>query len=119
MSYKLEKPCTNIQRADFVVEHNHTHGRIVEETETALYALEANEMLLNGVPAINPNYEAERTAKENAMRALEIKRELDALDLKSIRAIREGGADDDGILFTVKYQEQIAALRTELETISV
>ena len=65
MSYKLEKPYTNIQYADFVVEHNHKNNRLIEETENALYALEANEILdENGNVIINPNYETELAQQE-------------------------------------------------------
>ena len=45
MSYTLEKPYTDTQYADFVVEHNHQNGRDIEITEDAVYALEANEMM--------------------------------------------------------------------------
>ena len=45
MSYKLDKPYTDIQRADFIVLHNHQNGRKIEETASALYALEAWELL--------------------------------------------------------------------------
>ncbi len=62
MSYKLEKPYTDEQYADFVVEHNHNNGRKIEETETALYALEANEILKDGEPIIDPDY-AEKQAQ--------------------------------------------------------
>lgn len=59
MSYKLEKPYTDLQRADFIVNYNHKQGLMIEETDNALYALLANEILQDGVPVINPNYEAE------------------------------------------------------------
>ena len=45
MSIKLEKPYTDTEYADFIVLHNHNNGRRIEETETALYALEAWEVL--------------------------------------------------------------------------
>ena len=65
MSYKLEKPYTDVQYADFVVEHNHQNGRNIEITEDAAYALEPNEMMgEDGVPVINPNYEAEQAQRE-------------------------------------------------------
>ena len=67
MSYKLEKPYTDVQYADFVVEHNHQNGRNIEITEDAAYALEPNEMMgEDGVPVINPNYEAELAQKKRA-----------------------------------------------------
>lgn len=72
MSYKLDKPYTDEQYADFVVEHNHNNGRNIEETETALFALEPNEILVDGEVQIDPDYEAkiaqaeaERVAKLN------------------------------------------------------
>ena len=65
MSYKLEKPYTDVQYADFVVEHNHQNGRNIEITEDAAYALEPNEIMgEDGVPVINPNYEAEQAQRE-------------------------------------------------------
>ena len=64
MAYQLLKPYTDTQYADFVVEHNHNNGLIIEETETALYALEANEILVDGEPQIDPDYEAKQAEKE-------------------------------------------------------
>ena len=43
--YKIEKPLTIQERADFIVEYNHNKGLRIEETEKALYALEAWELL--------------------------------------------------------------------------
>ena len=45
MSYKLNKPYTEKQKLNFIVEYNHNQGLRVEETNTALYALEAWETL--------------------------------------------------------------------------
>lgn len=64
MAYQLLKPYTDEQYADFVVEHNHNNGRTIEETETALYALEANEIIVDGEPVIDPDYEAKQAEKE-------------------------------------------------------
>lgn len=65
MSYKLEKPCTNVQRADFIVEYNHNKGLLIEETNKAIYALEAWE-LLEGDEVIDNTeaWEAEQAQKE-------------------------------------------------------
>ena len=70
MSYKLEKPYTEKECADFIVLHNHNNGRKIEETADALFALEANEMMQNGVPVINPDYEQEQAQKERQRRDL-------------------------------------------------
>lgn len=64
MSYKLEKPYSDKQRADFVVEHNHNNGLTIQETDTALYALEAWEFLEGDMVIDNTQaYEAEQLAK--------------------------------------------------------
>lgn len=64
MSYRLNKPYTDAQRADFIVEYNHQSGLRIEETEDALFALLDNEIMgvdENGksVPVVNENYEEE------------------------------------------------------------
>jgi hypothetical protein len=64
MSYKLEYPYTEEERANFIVEYNHNQGLLIEETDKALYALEPNEIMFDGEPTINPNYEAEQELKE-------------------------------------------------------
>ena len=65
MSYKLQKPYTDKQRADFVVKYNHNGGLRIEETDTALFALEPHEMMHDGEVVENPNYATEQlqTAK--------------------------------------------------------
>ena len=45
MSYKLEKPYMDEERENFIVKYNHNQGLRIEETELALYALEAWEKL--------------------------------------------------------------------------
>lgn len=72
MAYKLEKPYTDIQRADFIVNYNHKQGLKIEETDNALYALLSNEIMQNGVPIINENYALE-AAQE---RQVEFKKEF-------------------------------------------
>ena len=65
MSYKLEKPLSIEERADFIVEYNHNQGLQIEETELALYALEAWE-LLEGDEVIDNTevWQAEQAQKE-------------------------------------------------------
>ncbi|MBS5801863.1 MAG: hypothetical protein KIC80_02440 [Brachyspira sp.] len=55
--------------------------------------------------------------EQKAERINEIKSELNMLDLKCIRAIREGGNDEDGVAFLDKYQQEINTLREELNTL--
>ncbi len=57
MSHELIKPYTEEQRIDFIVQYNHNMGLLIEETETALYALEANEIMQDGIPIVDPEYD--------------------------------------------------------------
>ncbi len=116
MSYKLEKPYTEEQYADFVVEHNHNNKRRIEETETALFALEANEMMNEeGEPVTNPNYEAECAQKVRLARIEEIKQELSELDKKRIRAMCEPSEYTEGVSWLEYYNQQAQTLRAELQ----
>ena len=63
MSYKLEKPYTEAQRINFIVEYNHNKGLQIEETMEAMYALESNEIMQQNRPIINPNYETEQVQR--------------------------------------------------------
>ena len=65
MSYELKQPYTDEQKTDFIVQYNHTQGLVIEESETALYALEAWEKLVDDVVIDNTEeYEAEQAQKE-------------------------------------------------------
>lgn len=63
MAYKLEKPCSVEKRDNFIAEYNQNchqnRNYILEiyETENAIFALEPNEIILNGEIVINPQYE--------------------------------------------------------------
>ncbi len=56
MSYILEKPYTEQDYADFIVEYNHKLGLKIESAENAVYALEKNEIIKDGIPVIDENY---------------------------------------------------------------
>ena len=116
MSYKLDKPYTDKQYADFVVEHNHNNGRVIEETETAVYALEANEMMgEDGVPVINPNYEAEQVQKE--------RERLDMLNLTAAdveRAIYKAkGMDFDDVVALVEQYNEATPMDAEGQSAAI
>ena len=57
MAYKLEKPYTQDHRIDFIVNYNHTMGLNIEETEDAMYALLADEIMVDNVPVKDESYE--------------------------------------------------------------
>lgn len=64
MSYKLEKLFSESQRIEFIVNYNHNKGLKIEQgSDGSLFALEEDEIMQNGVPVKNPNYEAELAQK--------------------------------------------------------
>lgn len=69
MSYKLDKPYTDDERADFIVLHNHNNRRLIEETDDAIYALEPWEIFINGDVIDN----TEEYSKEQILKAKETK----------------------------------------------
>lgn len=109
MSYKLEKPYTDKERADFVVLYNHNQGLIIVETDTALYALEADEIMQNGVPIKNPNYAAEQLEVEKAKRLEENKEAYNAA-LKAGVTYKNALFDCD-TLAAVRVMGQMAAMQ--------
>ena len=66
MAYKLDKPCDENKLADFIVKYNHTQGLSIEETSTAYYALAENEIMQDGKPIVDLDYEKKKAeAREN------------------------------------------------------
>lgn len=67
MSYKINKPLSIQERANFIVKYNHEQGLRIEETDKAMYALEAWE-LLEGDNVIDNTvaWEAEQEQAEKA-----------------------------------------------------
>lgn len=115
MSYKLEKPYEEKQRTDFIVKYNHNMGLKIEETPEALYALEADEIMQDGTPVINPDYEAEQAQKEAERIAM---LNLTAADVE--RAIYKAkGMDFDDIISLLQQAQNpdidIKALKIELK----
>lgn len=105
MSYKLNKPYTDEEYANFVVEHNHNNGLLIEETETTVYALEPNEIMGDaGVPVINPNYEAEQAQKERERLSM---LNLTAADVERAIYKAKGMDFDDVIALVEQYNKNI------------
>ena len=116
MSYTLNKPYTDEEYANFVVEHNHNNGLLIEETETAVYALEPNEIMGDaGVPVINPNYEAEQAQKERERLSM---LNLTAADVE--RAIYKAkGMDFDDVIALVEQYNQTAPMNEDGENADI
>ena len=103
----LNKPYTDVQYADFVVENNHKNGYEIRITEQAAEAWGYTDSEL-----------AEQD-KQNQIKSLQ--EQLDVLDLKAIRALRAiqagTGTEDD----TAKLQDlemQAAQIREQLQELS-
>ena len=69
MSYRLNKPFTAEEKDNFIFKYNQDcfhegyHCRI-EETDEALFALEDNEIMVDGEPVIDPDYEEKQKQEE-------------------------------------------------------
>ena len=63
MSYKLEKPYNEKERADFIAEYNHCRGLKIQETDDAIFALEPWEELTD-VGQVIDNIEAWENKKK-------------------------------------------------------
>lgn len=113
MSYSLIKPFKETDRLDFIVKYNHQMGLKIVETEEAIWALSPNEMVENGVIKLNPSYETENQINNIEIKLQNIQTKLNDLDLKSIRALREGGENSDGVPYLEYYQTQINELRLQ------
>ena len=123
MAYKLEKPCSVEKRDNFIAEYNQNchqnRNYILEiyETENAIFALEPNEIILNGEIVINPQYEIQTKIQDLKDKSLKLQFQLKELDFKTIRAMREGGTMNDGTPYLDYYLAQINKLRVELTKI--
>ena len=103
----LNKPYTDTQRLDFIVAQNHNLGYEIKETETALEAWGYTE--------------AEKQDQAKEARKKELIAELDALDLKCIRALRaiqSGTGTEDDTTRLAELEEQAEGIRQQLQLLN-
>lgn len=64
-------------------------------------------------------YKAKVQQQANAIKKVQLQSEIEALDIKSIRALREGGVKDEtsGQTWIQYYTSEIARLRTEISNL--
>lgn len=116
MSYKLEYPYTEEERLNFIVEKNHQQGLKIETIDNIVdeqnyptyYALERNEIMVNGIPTIDPDFEAKEQARLElieAQKTLPIK-EKERLDIMT------------NILLDVEVEANKERLRTVVNEIA-
>ena len=112
MSYKLEKPYTEKQKIDFIVQYNHNEGLNIQETENALYALEAWEKLEGDEVIDNSEEYQQEQAKKEAERIAMLN--MTGADVE--RAIyKVKGIDFDDILAMVKDNPAIDEKALKIE----
>lgn len=110
MSYKLDKPYTDDERADFIVLHNHNNRRLIEETDDAIYALEPGEKLENGEVVPDTDYPARQLAEAKAAKLAQNKESYEAA-LKSGVAYKNTLFDCD-TLAAVRIMGQMVATQS-------
>lgn len=103
----LQKPCSNIDRLNFIVEQNHNKGYKIEETEERFEAW---------------GYTEEEIAEQNKQAQINIiiaqLREIDLKTVRSLRAIQSGQgtqADSDKL---EELEQQAEELRTQLQSLN-
>lgn len=96
----LNKPYTEKEKIDFIVQQNHNLGYNIVETNTALEAWGKTE--------------EEIQAEENENKKLEIQKKLDELDKKRIRAVCEPTMKTETQSWLDYYNEEIKKLREML-----
>lgn len=102
----LNKPYTEKQRLDFIVENNHKQGYEIKETETALEAWGLTE--------------AEQAEETKKIRRAELVSQLDEIDLKTIRSLRAkeaGVATEEDLEKLQELEQQAAQIRAELQNL--
>lgn len=114
MCYKLEKPYTEKERANFIIRYNHDKGLIISETSTALYALEPWEKLEGEAIIDNTEeYQQEQIQREAEYTAMLYRSTVDIE-----RAIYKAkGVDFDDIISYLKTQPlvDVKAFKIELK----
>lgn len=110
MSYKLDKPYTDDERADFIVLHNYNNRRKIEETDDAIYALEPGEKLENGEVVPDTDYPARQLAEAKAAKLAQNKEAYEAA-LKSGVAYKNTLFDCD-TLAAVRIMGQMVATQS-------
>jgi len=118
MANILNKPYTDKDYADFAVIAN-SNGQRTEQSDTAVYALYPYEKLQNcQIVDISEteDYKAKIAAEQNAIKKVELQAQINDLDTKSIRAMREPEVKDatSGQTWLDYFTEQIKDLRTQI-----
>lgn len=99
----LKKPYSEQDRLSFIVVNNHERGYEIKETETALEAW--------------GDTTEEISEKDKQKRIQELRSQLDAVDLKTIRsmrAIQAADFTDDDVAYLQQLEQQAKKIREEI-----
>ena len=103
----LNKPYTQKQRLDFIVEHNHKKGSKIKETENSLQAWGLSVQ--------------EKAEQEKQIRKAELIAQLDAIDLKTLRSLRSihaGSGTEEDKNQLEKLEARAEQLREQLHSLN-
>ncbi|MDR1168937.1 MAG: hypothetical protein LBK53_08650 [Heliobacteriaceae bacterium] len=108
MTNTLTKPYTNKQYAEFAIQANEA-GKKIKISGDTVYALHEDDGEITG-----GNYEY--ATEQNLIRISEIKNEMEELDKKSTRCLRENalGKEEAELVFLQNIENQMESLRSEL-----
>lgn len=100
-----------------------SQGGTIQIIDGAVYCLLGTEEVQNGVIVDISNtdeYKAKITENEKTSKKAELQTQMNALDLKCIRALREGGIKDEttGQTWLEYYNNQILELRAAIKDCS-
>lgn len=114
----LTKPYTDKDYAEFAVAAN-SNGQRTEQDDNAVYALYCHEELQNGQIvdiSSTDDYKAKVLTQKKAEKKTQLEIQLEELDKKSIRAMREPSVKDEstGQTWLEFYNAQIQDLRAQL-----
>ncbi len=110
---------TEEQRAAFIMKYS-SLGIYDDFQNKIVYHLAPNEIIENGVPVLNPNYEKELEQKEINTEIQRLTEEIDELDLKRIRAVCEPSLknEEKGETWLDYYNSQIQEKRLQIQELT-
>ena len=94
---QLNKPFTDKQKMDFIVQYNHNLDYKIEESSSAILALGKTQ--------------EELQEEEKAQQKKELQKQIEELDKKRIRAVCEPSMKTETQSWLEYYNQQIAQLR--------
>ena len=110
---------TEEQRAAFIMKYS-SLGIYDDFQNKIVYHLAPNEIIENGVPVLNPNYDKELEQKEINTEIQRLTEEIDELDLKRIRAVCEPSLknEEKGETWLDYYNSQIQEKRLQIQELT-